>query len=359
MILSLLLFQAATGPVTKADAWIREQMTARKIPGMAVAVLQDGRPVLNKGFGLASVELKVPVTTETRFPIASVTKIFTATAVMDLVEQGRLTLDTPARAILPELPEAWQGATVRQLLSHTSGLPDIVESPNTAKMVSTNEDSAFAIVATRPLDFAPGAKWSYNQTNYALLGRIIRKLTGKPFPEVYAERFFGPLGMKSAVFGDARAVVPGRTTSYTRLKMLPNGVEPIDSLRTVQYVYEPFLHTAAGLNLNAGDLARFVEAVRTGRVLKAATRDTMWTAVRLADGTVPRQLGTVGFGLGWMVDDAPTGKMAGMEGGAAAAVRVYPSRGLVVAVLTNLQGAGPSELADGIARFFGTGSSQR
>ena len=352
MLLPLALLALHAGPADSAEAWLRREMTSRNIPGLSVTVIQRGRTVFEKGLGLASVELQVPVTTSTRFQIASTTKIFTATAVMRLVESGQLGLDQPVGSVLDGLPEAWQAVTPRRLLSHTSGLPDFIGDPNTGALIAATTDSAMALVRRLPMAFPTGTQWQYNQTNYYLLGELIRRLSGLAFPDYFAEHFFRPLAMTSAVLGDSRAVVPGRAASYTRFDMTPAGPKPLDSLRTMSYVYPQPLMMAAGLNLTAHDLATFGEAVRAGRMLRPATLDMMWTAASLQDGTVFRLGGTLGFGLGWMVDDDPSGRIVGMEGGAAAALLVVPGKELVVAVLTNLQGAGPTELARGVAKYF-------
>lgn len=351
MLLLALLLQAAD-PAARADAWIREQMTSRNIPGMSVAVIQDGRVLFERAYGKASVELDVPVTTVTRFAIASTTKAVSSTAVMLLVSEGRVKLDQPVGEILPDLPPAWQPITIRRLLSHTSGLPDVIDSPNTGNPIARTRDSALLLAGARPVDFAPGTRWAYNQTNYVLLGMVVAKLSGMTFERFILEKVTTPLGLSSAEFGDARALVGNRSYVYTRFEVTPKGVTPLDSLRTTQYVYPPFMHMAAGLNISAGDLARFGDGVRAGRVIPTALRDTLWTAVRLQDGSVFRFGGQTGFALGWQVDDTPGERWAGMEGGASSALRIFPDRNLTVAVLTNLQGAGPGELAQRLSGFW-------
>jgi CubicO group peptidase (beta-lactamase class C family) len=242
---------------------------------------------------------------------------------------------------------------IRRLLSHTSGLPDVMVSTNTAALLAQTRDSALMLAGAKPLEFPAGSQWAYNQTNYVLLGMIIERVTGTPFATWMLDHVAKPLGLTSPIFGDSRAVVPGRTTHYTRWALAAQGPpRPLDSLRVTSYIYEPWIHLAAGLNTTAADLARFGDAVRAGRVIAPALRDTMWTAVTMADGKVFRFGGTSGMGLGWHVDDDPTGKIVGMDGGAAASLRVFPSRKLAVAVLTNLQGSGPTELALGVAGFF-------
>jgi CubicO group peptidase (beta-lactamase class C family) len=353
MLLLALLLQTAD-PGTKTDTWIRGQMATRKIPGMAVAVVQDGRVLFERAYGKASIELNVPVTTGTRFAIASTTKAVSSTAVMLLVSEGRVKLDQPVGEILPDLPPAWQPVTIRRLLSHSSGLPDIIDSPNTGNPIARTRDSALLLAGAKPVDFAPGTRWAYNQTNYVLLGMVIARVASMPFERFILEKVLAPLGIGSAEFGDARALVGNRSYVYTRFEMTPAGPTPLDSLRTIQFTYPPFMHMAAGLNLNATDLARFGDAVRAGRVIPAAMRDSMWTAVRLQDGTVFRFGGNAGFGLGWQVDDTPGESWAGMEGGASSALRVFTDSKVTVVVLTNLQGAGPGELAQGVAGFWVT-----
>ena len=352
MIFLALLLQTAD-PSARADAFVREQMAARKIPGLAVAVVQDGRVVFERAYGLANIELGVPVTPATRFIIASATKAWASTGIMMLVQQGKVGLNQPIGELVPDLPASWRAVPVRRLLSHTSGLPDVSLSANTGEMIAHTRDSAIMLAGAKPLDFSVGAQWSYNQTNYVLLGMVIDHVTGTPFMTWILEHIARPLGLTSPIFGDSRAVVPGRTTQYTRWALAAQGPpRPLDSLRVVQYVYEPFMHMAAGLNTTAGDLARFGDAVRAGRLINTALRDTMWTAITLADGKVFRFGGTAGMGLGWAVDDDPAGKAVGMDGGAAASFRVYPARKLAVAVLTNLQGSGPDEIVKGVAGFF-------
>jgi CubicO group peptidase (beta-lactamase class C family) len=345
--------QQAADPTARADAWLREQLTARKIPGMSVAVAQDGRIVFERAYGLANIELEVPVTTATRFIIASTTKAWAATAIMMLVEQGKVGLDQPVGELLPDLPASWRAVSVRRLLSHTSGLPDVILSPNTGDLLAQTRDSALMLAAAKGLDSPPGTQWAYNQTNYVLLGMIIDRVTGTPFMTWILEHIAKPLGLASPIFGDSRAVVAGRATQYTKWALAAQGPpRDLDSLRVTSYLYQPWMHMAAGLNTTAGDLARFGDAVRAGRLLRPGLRDTMWTAVTMADGQIFRFGGTSGMGLGWSVDDAPAGKVVGMAGGAAAIFSVYPARKLTVAVLTNLQGSGPEQLARGVAEFL-------
>ncbi|MBL8983668.1 MAG: beta-lactamase family protein, partial [Gemmatimonadetes bacterium] len=259
IVASDLLPAQGRSDIAGAEVWLKAQMTERRIPGMAVAVIRDGKVVMSRAYGLASVEHRVPVTPTTRFIIASTTKAWAATAVMMLVKQGKVVLDQGIGSLLPGLPASWQGIPVRRLLSHTSGLPDVMVSPNTGELFSHDRDSALTIAGGKPLQFPVGTQWSYNQTNYVLLGMIVDRVTGTPFMPWIFEHVAAPLGLTSPVFGDSRALIPGRATQYTKLLLTADDRPPkiLDSLRVASYLYEPWLHMAAGLNTTALDLATF------------------------------------------------------------------------------------------------------
>ena len=174
-------FILMTAPaVTRADAtddYVHRQMEKKKIPGLSIAVIRDGHVIKEAAYGKASLELNVPATLDTSYPLASMTKVFTAVAIMQLVQEGRISLDEPVIQILPQLPPHWSAITVRHCLSHTSGLPDVLTDDVNATTVSGDRDAALAEVAKQPLKPA-GAASIYNQTGYVLLGMIIEKISG-------------------------------------------------------------------------------------------------------------------------------------------------------------------------------------
>lgn len=214
----------ATVTVTRADAtddYVRSQMQKKRIPGLSLAVIRNGRVVKEAAYGKASLELNVPVTPDTSFPLASMTKIFTATAIMQLVEEGKISLDEPVSQILSELPTPWSAITIRHCLSHTSGLPDVLTDDVNATTVSGDRDTALAEVAKQPLKPA-GAASVYNQTGYVLLGMIIEKVSGMSYETFVQSRVLNPAGMKTARFGDAWAIIPGQADLYTNLDITPD-----------------------------------------------------------------------------------------------------------------------------------------
>ena len=189
----------AGAQTTPIDEYIKVEMEKRRIPGLALAVIQHGAVIKMQGYGLANVELDVPVTPDTVFELASVTKQFTATAIMLLVEEGKVGLDDPIPHYLSNTPDAWQGITVRHLLTHTAGLA----SPETGfralyaggARVNYTTAEMFEAATQDPMSFAPGERWQYSDVGYFLLGMILEKASGQHYRALVTERFFQPLGM--------------------------------------------------------------------------------------------------------------------------------------------------------------------
>jgi CubicO group peptidase (beta-lactamase class C family) len=324
------------------DDLIRREMIRYHMPGLSVAVVRDGKLMLAKGYGLANVEWSVPATKDTAYQLASASKLFAATAIMTLVEEGRLSLDEKASEVLPNLPPAWRAITVRHLLSHTAGTPNYFELPRWGPLgreaqAKLSADEAIEIAAEAPLAFSPGEQFSYNQTGYVMLGRIIEKLTGKSYPQFLRERFFQPLGMTASSFGNSQAVIPRRAESYRR-----------DDDRLQRFVtnYEPFTYPGAGLNASVVDLAKFDIALSSGKLLRRATLEEMWAPIRLKNGS------THDYGLGWSVDEYAGYPSVGHEGGGCAWYARFEKHRLTVIMLTNLFGARAEALVGKIAAYY-------
>jgi CubicO group peptidase (beta-lactamase class C family) len=235
---------------------LKQEMRELRIPGMQVAVVRHQKIVFLVALGMAEVGNAVPVTNKTVFPIASATKAFTGVALMQLVENGKLELGAPISRYLDGLPVSWQKVTIRQLATHISGLPNIVNN-DTGELVtgvqiaSTGEndvDAAWNKVQTLPIEFSPGEKYSYNQTNYILLGKVIDKLSGQPFTQFIKEHQLDSVAMRSTVYADDSEVVPHRARSYSNIRYSKDGQMERTSNLTEQYVRFPrqFL-TAAGV----------------------------------------------------------------------------------------------------------------
>ena len=191
-------------------------MGRQRVPGVAVAVVKGGKVLVSRGFGLANVEHQVPVTDETIFQSGSLGKMFTSAAVMLQVEDGKIALSDPIAKFLPGAPAAWQGITVRHLLTHTSGIPDYANGIDLRK--DYTEEQLVQMAFGMKLGFTPGEKWQYSNTGYLLLGIIIRKASGTFYGDVLAERVFKPLGMTTTTIISEADIVPHRAAGYTLVK---------------------------------------------------------------------------------------------------------------------------------------------
>lgn len=334
----------------QADAFLQRQMEVLGIPGMQVAVVRQGKIAFLKAYGFANVQDSVKTTNRSIFPINSCTKAFTGIAIMQLVEEGKIDLNAPVSRYLEDLPTAWQPVTIRQLLTHVSGLPDILRLLNPAThgfAEGDNEEKMWAKIKAMPMDFKTGEQFSYNQTNYALLGKIIDKYSGKPFETVFRERQFQPAHMTRTLFADARDIVPGLVQNYryaTRWDGLPLDTKKL----AIGYAEFPaFHHTASGLNSTAEDLAQWIIALQQQKLLKTkAALNTLWTAGTYNNGQ-PTQ-----WALGWMTRPRTQHRAIIATGGGRSVFCVYPEDDFAVIVLTNLSGCSPEDFIDELVGYF-------
>jgi len=313
-------------------------MKERNIPGLQVAVVRNERIELLDTFGLANLEHQVPATHRSMFSINSMAKAFTGIAVMQLVEAGRLDLSAPISSYLDGLPESWRPITVSQLVTLTSGLPEIMvytADSNVALIGDGSEQGAWEAAYAAPMQYSSGKGYSYTQTNYALLGKIIDRLS-KPFTEFIAERQFFVAGMPNTLYVNDDDILPGRANTYMSIRV--DG-EPAGRVFNSHINWPPILRTAAGLNSTAEDLANWLIALQGGALLKqASSLETLWTPNPLPDGRPGI------WGIGWIIGHSTAGRIPAPGGGAKAQIAVYPD-GLAVVLLTNLLGAFREHLA--------------
>ena len=321
------------------DSFVETQMRTDQVPGVAVAVLQNGEIVVAKGYGEANVEHDVPVTADTIFQSGSVGKMFTAVAVMRQVEQGKMGLDDPISKYLPDAPASWQAITVRKLLTHTSGVPNFEREFDLRK--DYTDDELVKHAYSLPLDFAPGARWSYSNTGYILLGILIKKATGRSYLDVLDTDVFKPLGMKTAKGIDDAGIVPHRAAGY----------DVVDGkLKNQDWVSPTMNSTADGsLYFSLNDMIAWSRGVEQGKILTAADWQQVYTPVKLNSGK------TYPYGFGWSLNQA-AGKPRYHHGGAWQGFRTYFSRylgdGMSLIVLANSGSANPGVMADGIAKLW-------
>ena len=278
------------------DALARATLHAEQIPGLSLAVAQDGKVAYAQGYGYANVELKAPARAETVYPIGSLTKQFTASAVMTLAQNGKLkSLDKPISQLLPKLklPSAWSAITVRELLNQTSGLADYTGIANTNPdtdpfLKHYTPQEIVSLIAAKPLKFAPGTQFDYCNTNYYLLGEIVAEQSGESYDAYVRDKLFTPLDMNATGQYDAGIVTPRRASGY----LLSRGV-----------IYDNILENDADYPGGAGDtqssvldLAKWDAALYTDTPLSAGSKTVMWTAPKLTQPPI------YPYGFGWIVD---------------------------------------------------------
>jgi CubicO group peptidase (beta-lactamase class C family) len=333
------------------ENFLRSEMQKRRIPGMQVAVVHHGKIVLLGAYGLANVEHSVPVTNDTVFAVHSITKAFVGVAMMQLVEAGKVDLAAPASRYLDGFPEAWTAITITELLTHTSGLPDIWD--NDARQIDYDDDVAWAKVLGAPVQFAPGERFQYTQTNYILLGKIIDKLSGQPFVDFIRDRQFNVVGMPNSGFGDSHDVIPHMASEYWYMRNVHDYRVPSEQLQASIRDWPPFVRTAAGLNTTAEELARWTIALQEGKLLKKESLSTLWTPGLLNDGSHQGFSPLLdGYALGWPVATRAEHPVVGPTGGGCAVFFLYPKDDLTVVLLTNLGLSAPQSYVEGIAAFY-------
>ncbi len=337
VLLTLLL--GTTARADAVDTYVRERMRAHHIDGLALAVVKQGRIVTVRAYGTANLEWKAPATPDTLFQIASTTKALTGTALMTLVQQGRLRLDAPVTEYLPTAPPAWSRVTLRHLATHTAGLTD------DAVMEGA---TSVAEAASRVLPQPPatvGERARYLASDSMLLAHILETVEGKPFPDVLAERVLRPAGMTSARFDDTRqygrvrnsAVVPGRAGVYHW-----SG----SAQRNYAFFYPAHSYAAGGLYASINELARFAQALDQGRLLTPESLAELWRPQTLASGA------ETSYAVNWVVGQYRGRRTVGHSGGPALADLLrFPDEQLTLIVLTNQHKLYPN-LAHGLADLF-------
>ena len=338
------------------DNYIKEEMAKRHIPGAAVAVLRNGKVELMKGFGLADVERNIPVTPDTMFQIASTTKPFTAMAIMMLVEDGKLSLDEKAMKYLPWLPAIYSEVTVRQLLTHTSGVNRDVRTANVDNFTVDEFRKRFAVA---PMAFKPGEKWEYSNNGYILLGLIVESVSGKPFGEFLKQRITKPLGMNNTSYN-----VP----PTDKMKNRAVGYDWLEN----SYKPSPYFHggyTGGAIVSTISDLAKWEQALATGKLLKQSSLEQIWTPVKLINEkplSFEFRGEQSGYGFGWFLTSYKGRKLfthGGVISGFSSQILRFADDKITIIVIANSKSGadriGYAEvLANGIANILFDNSSQ-
>jgi len=334
------------------EKYLQEEMKKQQIPGLSYAIVLDGKIIDSGALGLANVGLKVPATLNSKFNIGSIGKTFTATSIMLLQRDGKLSIDDPVNKYFDSLPGNWNTITIKHLLTHTSGIRDYCQDHPDYPLINgatgegleqrkmeISELQFIKLATTSPLNFTPGERFAYSNSNYFLLGFIIQKLSGQSLSQFMNERLFTPAGMTETRRENVSAIVPGRATGYNLN----------DSNKLINGAYISNFYSSQGdmgIITTAKDLTKWIIALESGKILHKEALREMWTPCKLKSGFEPMDaFGNysygLSYGLGWELTChngyIENGHGGDFMNGFSARLVHFPEKKLTVVALTNLQ----------------------
>ena len=335
LVLVVHFFWAASSfaqDAARMEEVVQSYVRARTFAG-AVLVARGSDVVLSKGYGAANLEWDIPNTPTTKFRLGSVTKQFTAAAILLLDERGKLTLDDPIGKHIPDAPAAWGKITIFNLLTHTSGIPNFTSLPDYAslKLQDTPVAKTIASVRDKPLDFAPGERMNYSNSGYLVLGYLIERVTGGSYETFVTDNIFTPLGMKDSGYDSNIRIIQRRASGY-----MPSASGPVNA----GYVHMSIPHAAGALYSTTEDLLRWEQGLFGGKLISPAS---------LAKMTTPFKNN---YALGVAVQTASGRKVVQHGGGIDGFntyLAYYPDTKTTVAVLANINGEAPTQIAAKLA----------
>lgn len=336
-LLALTLFPAFA-LADEVDDLIRAEMKARLIPGASLLVTKDDKVIKRSVYGKANVELDVDMTTDSVFESGSIGKTFTAVVILQLVEEGKLSLDDPLSKHFEKSPPSWSAITIRHMLGHTTGLKDYALVPGLGLADRWTRDEWIEGMIKLPLDFPTGAAFAYSNSNYLLLGLVAEKIAGKPIMELTKERIIDKLGLKRSYVAEPLPIVPHRVSGYLKQGgVLFNGLDIAAGYGDGSLMNSP------------EDLAAFERGLRECKLLKPETLEMMQTAGRLPTGR------KTGYGLGWFIRETNKVRMVthgGNTGGFGASLFRVPSANLTIVLMTNMFDVPGDSIAQKIAEVY-------
>lgn len=339
----------------KIDKLILSEMESQEIPGVSVAIVHSGKTVYKKSFGLANIEYSVKVKTESPFKIASLTKPLTAIAIMQLVENEKISLDDKIESYVDSIPASWKPITIRQLLTHTSGLADYFQAPawswkNSWRLDLTHREF-LQMCSKSPMAYQPGEKMKYCNTGYYLLGMVIEKASNMSYAEYLSQHIFKPIGMSHSQRDRSQLVIHDRASGYT----LNNG-----ELENSEYTSDTWAYSEGGVITTAEDLAKLDSSFYTEVLLKKSSIEQLWTPAKLSNGSI----GVIGdngagkpnyYGAGWFISDYKGHKLilaGGNKPGYTCTYFRFPDSQISIIILSNLSSSQLYSLAGEIGEMF-------
>jgi len=319
----------------QADALVKEYVQSELFTG-TVLVARDGKPVFRQAYGAANREWMIPNTANTRYRIGSITKQFTAAAILQLADENKLRLDDPIKNYLPGLPASWGEASIRQLLTHTSGIPSYTMAEGfqaRQEPVKHTPQELIDLVRDLPLNYEHGTKFSYNNTGYVLLGRIAETVSGMSYPDYLGKKLLQPLALRNSGYDDGRIVVSQLAQDYT---------DGVDSVVKGRMISMSNAYAAGAMYSTVNDLLAWQQMLVKGKVLSPASLKAMFSD------------GGHRYGLGWFVRENLSRKLVehgGSIGAYSSLLAYYPDDELTVIVLSNYGEEVVSKITDELARL--------
>jgi len=353
LLVSFAFIAQAQPAADSVDVFIKDMMTKKRIPGLQLAVIQHGKIIKAASYGMANVEQNIPATAESIFSINSITKAFVGVAVMQLSEEGKLNVNEPISKYLDSLPVEWQKITIKDVMAHTSGLPDILNEREEVVGDGT-EESAWKIVKTLPMEFKTGDRFSYNQTGYVIIGKLITKLSGMHFTKFIETRQFNVAGMKLTRFGDSFDIIPNDAGAYTTIQNVGGRWLRGGPLGKNFMKFPVFFRTAAGILSTSSEMANWIIALQNGTLLKdQSSLQILWSPAILNSGKTGGFSKLLnGYALGFPTVSRSEHPAIAPVGGGRSTFFIYPKDDMAVVILTNLNGANPDNFTDEVAAYY-------
>ncbi len=340
LLLFLFLPVLALAQVDSTDLIVKQMMEEQKITGLSFAVIKNGQVLANKGYGLANVELNVPVNAETVIRIGSISKQFFTTAIMKLIEQGKLSVDDPVHKFFSDAPETWRPIKIIHLMSHTSGLQREGPAYNNNKIQP--DINIIRSAYTLPLVFNPGERYQYCNLAYFMLAEIIAQTSGMPWQDYIHTALFVPAGMKNTYLTDFYPIIPNRANGYMHKKgILVNA--------TANYAIRP----SGGFLSTSSDMIKWENVLREQKIiLKKDNWVKLWQPfIKTSKATDSKEY----YGLGWFVDEYKGHQLvwhSGANVGFRATFTNFINDGLSIIILTNTDEAKPWLIANKLADYY-------
>lgn len=343
VLLSTVALAQTTKIPSGVDEYFKKLIQDQESASYSVGIMKQGKLVFARGYGLANLEHRTKATPNTVYRIGSITKQFTATMIMQLRQEGKLQLEDSITKFIEGIPPNWSAVTVRQLLNHTSGIPSYTDNLDVMlrqSKLGTKPEGIYKSLLEKPLEFAPGSKWNYNNTGYVMLGMIIEKLDGRPFAASLETRITKPLGMNQTYFTSERTLVPNRAQGYVKTK---TGFE------NCAYLNMDWPFAAGSMESSVPDMAKWDAALYGDKILPQSALAEMWTPTTLTTGAKQP------YGYGWGVDVKNKVPFIHHGGGIYGFLTHFgrvPSKGWSVVVLTNAESADPGGDAEAVLKML-------